>query len=99
MKWFGARPYERTTFRKDHGNGMCTRTLRTRVGEIDLTVPRLRTIPFQSQNIAQYQKMEILLEKTLIEIYLRSISTRKITDITEELCWCVKSTTPLEGVA
>ena len=33
------------------------------------------------------------------EIYLRSISTRKITDITEELYWCVKSTTPLEGVA
>jgi len=81
-----ARPYERTTTRKDQRNGKRKRKLTTRVGEIELTVPRLRTIPFQSQIIDRYKRMECSLEEALIEMYLQGISTRKVTDITEELC-------------
>lgn len=81
-----ARPYERTTTRKDLRNGKRKRKLTTRVGEIELKVPRLRTIPFQSQIIDRYRRMESSLEEALIEMYLQGISTRKVTDITEELC-------------
>jgi len=81
-----ARPYERTTSRKDHRNGKRKRKLTTRVGEIELTVPRLRTIPFQSQIIDRYKRMECSLEEALIEMYLQGISTRKVGDITQELC-------------
>ena len=52
-----AAPYERTTARKDHRNGKRKRKLTTRVGEIELTVPRLRTIPFQSQIIDRFDSM------------------------------------------
>ena len=81
-----ARPYERTTTRRDHRNGKRKRKLVTRVGEMELTVPRLRTIPFQSQIIDRYKRMECSLEEALIEMYLQGISTRKVSDITEELC-------------
>jgi putative transposase len=36
----GAAPYERTTGRKGHRNGHKPRTLRTRVGTLNLLVPR-----------------------------------------------------------
>lgn len=81
-----ARPYERTHTRKDHRNGTRKRKLATRVGEMELTVPRLRTIPFQSQIIDRYRRMESSLEEALIEMYLQGISTRKVDDITTELC-------------
>jgi len=80
-----AAPYERTTSRKDHRNGKRKRKLTTRVGEIELTVPRLRTIPFQSQIIDRYKRMECSLEEALIEMYLQGVSTRKVASITEEL--------------
>jgi transposase-like protein len=81
-----ARPYERTHNRKDHRNGTRKRKLDTRVGPMELTVPRLRTIPFQSQIIDRYRRMESSLEEALIEMYLQGISTRKVDDITTELC-------------
>lgn len=80
-----ARPYERTTTRRDYRNGKRQRKLVTRVGEVELSVPRLRTVPFQSQIIDRYKRMECSLEEALIEMYLQGISTRKIAGITEEL--------------
>jgi transposase-like protein len=37
----GAAPYERTTERKGHRNGHKPRTLRTRVGTLNLLIPRI----------------------------------------------------------
>ncbi len=80
-----AKPYERSPERKDHRNGSRKRKLKTRVGEIELSVPRLRTLAFQTMVIERYRRMEISLEEALVEMYLLGISTRKITDITEAL--------------
>ncbi len=68
-----ARPYERTTTRRDYRNGKRRRKLTTRVGEVELSVPRLRTVPFQSQIIDRYKRMECSLEEALIEMYLQGI--------------------------
>lgn len=81
-----ARPYERTTQRKDYRNGKRKRKLETRVGEIEIKVPRLRMIPFQSQIIDRYKRMESSLEESLVEMYLQGVSTRRVNDITEQLC-------------
>ena len=81
-----ARPYERTDEREDYRNGKRKRKLQTRVGEIELEVPRLRALGFQTRVIERYRRMEISLEEAMIEMYLSGISTRKITDITEALC-------------
>lgn len=80
-----AKPYERSSERQDYRNGARTRKLKTRVGEIELSVPRLRTLTFQTMVIERYRRMEISLEEALVEMYLLGISTRKIGDITEAL--------------
>ena len=61
-----AKPYERTTQRTDYRNGKRKRKLTTRVGGIDLNVPRLRMIPFQSQIIDRYKRVESSLEEALV---------------------------------
>lgn len=81
-----AKPYERADERADYRNGKRKRTLQTRVGEIELEVPRLRVLQFQTEVIDRYRRMEISLEEAMIEMYLSGVSTRKITDITEALC-------------
>lgn len=80
-----ARPYERTTTRRDYRNGTRQRQLLTRVGDITLNVPRLRTVPFQSQIVDRYKRMESSLEEALLEMYFQGVSTRKVAGITEEL--------------
>jgi transposase-like protein len=81
-----AKPYERSEDRADYRNGKRKRKLATRVGEIELEIPRLRVLQFQTEVIERYRRMEISLEEAMIEMYLSGISTRKISDITEALC-------------
>lgn len=78
--------YERTEGRKDHRNGKRKRKIKTRVGEIELEVPRLRSLAFQTMVIERYRRMEASLEEALIEMYLLGVSTRKVSDITDALC-------------
>lgn len=80
-----AKPYERSEDRQDYRNGSRKRNLKTRVGEIELSVPRLRTLNFQTMVVERYRRMEISLEEALIEMYFLGLSTRKITDVTEML--------------
>ncbi|MBN2253478.1 MAG: IS256 family transposase [Kosmotogaceae bacterium] len=81
-----AKPHERTDERQDYRNGKRKRKLQTRVGEIELEIPRLRVLNFQTEVIERYRRMEISLEEAMIEMYLSGVSTRKISDITEALC-------------
>lgn len=81
-----AERYERSELRRDYRNGKRKRKIQTRVGEIELMVPRLRVIPFQSAIIERYRRMEISLEEALLEMYLQGVSTRRVSDITEALC-------------
>jgi len=81
-----AKPYERSEDRADYRNGKRKRKLTTRVGEIELEVPRMRVLQFQTEVIERYRRMEISLEEAMIEMYLSGISTRRISDITKALC-------------
>ena len=44
----GARKYARTEGRKDTRAGSYDRQLQTKAGEVTLTVPKLRTLPFET---------------------------------------------------
>lgn len=81
-----AKPYERNGERTDYRNGKRKRKLTTRVGEIELEVPRMRVLQFQTEVIERYRRMEISLEEAMIEMYLSGISTRRISDVTEAQC-------------
>src|SRR5918994_30334 len=82
----GAAPYERTTERKGHRNGHKPRTLRTRVGTLNLLVPQDREGTFSTRLFSRYQRNEKALVLALMEMYVEGVSTRKVKDVTEALC-------------
>ena len=84
-----AQRYERNPDRVDTRAGHYERQLHTRAGEVTLKVPKLRTLPFESQIIRRYQLRESSVEEALIEMYLAGVSVRRVEDITEAL-WGTK---------
>jgi transposase-like protein len=81
----GARKYERTDGRKDTRAGSYDRDLQTKAGEVTLTVPKLRNLPFETAIIERYRRRESSVEEALIEMYLAGVSVRRVEDITQAL--------------
>ena len=81
----GAKRYQRSADRVDRRAGHYTRTLMTKAGEVELNVPRLRKLPFETQIIERYRRRESSVEEALIEMYLAGVSVRRVEDITEAL--------------
>ena len=82
----GAAKGERTASRTGYRSGSYTRTLITRVGPIELTVPQDRQGRFSTEIFERYQRSEKALVSALAEMYVQGVSTRKVKAITEELC-------------
>ncbi len=82
----GAAPYERSENRTGHRNGHKPRTLRTRVGTLNLAVPQDREGTFSTRLFSRYQRNEKALVLALMEMYVEGVSTRKVKDVTETLC-------------
>ena len=81
----GARKYERTEGRQDTRAGSYDRRLQTKAGEVTLTVPKLRNLPFETAIIERYRRRESSVEEALIEMYLAGVSVRRVEDITQAL--------------
>jgi putative transposase len=81
----GADRYERSPDRVDTRAGHYQRKLMTKAGEVELNVPRLRKLPFETQIIERYRRRESSVEEALIEMYLAGVSVRRVEDITEAL--------------
>src|ERR1039457_5175654 len=73
----GARKYERTEGRKDTRAGSYDRHLQTKAGDVTLTVPKLRSLPFETAIIERYRRRESSVEEALIEMYLAGVSVRR----------------------
>lgn len=80
-----AKRYERTADRVDTRAGHYDRKLQTKAGEVTLQVPRLRSLPFETQIIERYRRRESSVEEALMEMYLAGVSVRRVEDITEAL--------------
>src|SRR5665213_370350 len=81
----GAARYERSPDRVDGRAGSYRRKLLTKAGAVDLKVPRLRSLPFETQIIERYRRRESSVEEALVEMYLAGVSVRRVEDITEAL--------------
>jgi transposase-like protein len=81
-----AAPYERTEQRQGYRNGYKPRQFTTRVGTLSLRVPQVREGQFSTELFARYQRSEQALVLTLMEMVVNGVSTRKVAQITEELC-------------
>ena len=95
----GAAPHERTDTRKGHRNGHKPRTLRTRVGTLNLLVPQDREGTFSTRLFSRYQRNEKALVLALMEMYVEGVSTRKVKDVTEELCGTTFSKSLISSLA
>lgn len=82
----GAERYERTDRRVSYRSGYYSRSLRTRVGMLELRVPQDRAGLFSTEIFSRYQRSEKALVTALMEMYVQGVSTRKVSRITEELC-------------
>ena len=82
----GAAPYERVEGRTGQRNGYKPRALRTRVGTLNLLVPQDRQGTFSTRLFSRYQRNEKALILALMEMYVQGVSTRKVKEVTEELC-------------
>lgn len=81
----GASRYQRSPDRLDTRAGHYTRKLQTKAGEVELKVPKLRNLPFETAIIERYRRRETSVEEALVEMYLAGVSTRRVEDITEAL--------------
>jgi len=81
-----AEPYTRTEQRRGYRNGYKPRTMKTRVGRLELMVPKDREGRFQTELFEKYQRSEKALVLAIAEMYVHGVSTRKVKKITEELC-------------
>ena len=81
-----AGPYERTEERTDSRNGIRTRELNTRIGQIILRVPRHRNVPFRTMVFENYCRSEAALIAAMAEMVVSGVSTRKVSRVMETLC-------------
>lgn len=82
----GAEPGERTDQRRGYRAGYYPRGLITRIGKLELRVPRDRHGEFSTALFERYARSEKALVAALAEMYVQGVSTRKVKAITEELC-------------
>jgi len=85
-EFLGAGPGERSDTRSGYRAGYYSRGLITRIGKIELRVPRDRHGEFSTALFERFQRSEKALVSALAEMYVQGVSTRKVKAITEELC-------------
>ena len=81
-----AETHERTQDRKGYRNGYKPRMLTTRLGRMELLIPKDREGRFQTELFERYQRNEKALMLSLVEMYVHGVSTRKVKAVTEALC-------------
>ena len=84
--FLGAAPGERTESRSGYRAGYYGRNLVTRIGKLELRIPRDRGGEFSTALFERYARSEKALVAALAEMYVQGVSTRKVKAITEELC-------------
>ena len=97
--FLGAESYERTEGRAGYRNGYKPRQLKTRVGRLELLVPKDREGRFRSELFERYQRSEKALVLAVTEMYVHGVSTRKVKAITEALCGLEISRTQVSELA
>jgi transposase-like protein len=84
-----AQKYKRSAERQGYRSGHYKRNFQTTAGEVELNVPKLKGVPFETAIIERYRRRESSVEEALIEMYLAGVSVRRVEDITEAL-WGTK---------
>src|SRR5918912_2767738 len=81
----GAERYQRTPERHGERNGYRERTWDTRVGSIELRVPRVRDGSFFPSLLEPRKRAERALVATVREAYVQGVSTRRVDELVKAL--------------
>ncbi len=81
-----AAAYERSDTRRDYRNGYYERELTMSIGKITLRVPRTREGDFAPSVFEKYARCDQALVISMLEMVVNGVSTRKVTNIVEQLC-------------
>ena len=90
--------HERTPGRKGQRNGYKSRSIKTRVGEINLQYPQTRDSSFNTKLFDRYQRSEKALCLALMESYIQGVSTRRTKKITQKMCGTEFSATTISNL-
>lgn len=83
----GALPYQRTQQRRGYANGYKPKNIDTRLGKITLDIPQVRgDVEFYPSSLEKGSRSERALKLAIAEMYVKGISTRRVTDVLEKLC-------------
>jgi putative transposase len=82
-----AAPYERSEKRLGYANGYKPKTVATRLGPLTVQVPQVRgDVEFYPSALERGVRSERALKLAVAEMYVQGVSTRKVTDVMEQLC-------------
>ncbi len=81
----GADRYERTDERVTFRNGYRSRQLNTRVGTLELAIPKLRSGSYFPSFLEPRKRSEQALLSVVSEAYVNGVSTRKVERLVEQL--------------
>jgi putative transposase len=81
----GAAPYERSSSRTAYRNGYRTRTWDTRVGTIELRIPKVSSGAYFPSLLEPRRRAERALQAVVVEAYVKGVSTRKVDDLVRAL--------------
>jgi transposase-like protein len=82
----GAERHQRSDDRRGYRNGSKPRTLHTRVGQLQLSVPQVRGCePYHPSLFAKWQRSERALLVACGEMYFQGVSTRKVQEVLQAM--------------
>jgi putative transposase len=81
----GAEHSQRTPTRATHRNGYRTRDWDTRVGTIDLQIPRVREGSYLPLFLEPRRRAERALAAVVAQCYVEGVSTRRVEDIAQAM--------------
>ena len=89
-----AEPYQRSPQRRGYANGYKPKTMNTRLGRMQVAIPQVRgEVEFYPSALERGVRSERALKLAVAEMYVQGVSTRKVTEIMQQLCGLEVSST------
>jgi putative transposase len=96
----GVARHVRSDHRRGYRSGSKPRTLATRVGDLELSVPQVRACePYHPSMFARFQRSERALLVACSEMYFQGVSTRNVQKVLEQMCGLEVSAMTVSRVA
>ena len=84
-RFMGVPAYERGEARQAHANGFKNKTMLTRFGKLNFSVPQVREGGFYPSALEKGARSERAMNLALAEMYVQGVSTRKMIEVLQKL--------------